>query len=189
MRDEEIHPTITTYIRESSARILKHPFLERCQNGKIPLEALRVFLVQHGKYSTYFTRYLCALISNLKESSDVLHLAENLAEELGFGDGKAGSPHSQIYADLLKGFNLSSEAQPAFPETIIQIKTAFMLCRQPDGIEGLGALCLGAEAIVPALYSAVVNGFHQHGIADDKLNFLTSISIATTAMRRRCIES
>jgi pyrroloquinoline quinone (PQQ) biosynthesis protein C len=129
------------------------------------------FLVQHGKYSAYFTRYLCALISQLKSNEDVLRLARNLAEELGFGENSSGPPHSQIYASLLARFNISMKDFPIFPETQNQIQTVFMLCRQPDGIAGLGALCLGAEAIVPPLYAAVMDGFRRHGFADDDLDF------------------
>src|SRR6266571_4447830 len=74
-------------------RVLGHPFLAGCADGRTTLEQLRAFLVQHGKYSRYFTRYLCALISQLDDSEDVLRLAENLAEELGFGvDAGAGIP-------------------------------------------------------------------------------------------------
>jgi pyrroloquinoline-quinone synthase len=38
---------------------------------------------------------------------------------------------------------------------------------------GLGALCLGAEGIVPYLYSAVVEGFLAAGESVDKLKFFT----------------
>ncbi|KVT70097.1 hypothetical protein WK56_19390 [Burkholderia ubonensis] len=162
---------IEKQVTEFSRRISDHPFLMDCRTGQIPFESLRLFLVQHGKYASYFTRYLCALISQLEHAPDVLHLAENLAEELGFGGNESGPPHSQIYASLLKRFDLSIEAHPIFPETENQIRTAFMLCRQPEGIAGLGALCLGAEAIVPTLYSAVMDGFRHHGIPDEDLDF------------------
>ncbi|MCX4165037.1 MULTISPECIES: TenA family transcriptional regulator [Paraburkholderia] len=154
-----------------SKKILDHPFLVSCREGNVPFRALMHFLVQHGKYSAYFTRYLCALISQLKNGADVLKLAENLAEELGFGHDDVNVPHSQIYTDLLTRFDISIAEHAAFPETESQIQTVFMLCRQPEGIAGLGALCLGAEAIVPSLYSAIIEGFRHHDVSEEDLDF------------------
>src|ERR1041384_623615 len=78
-------------------RVLGHPFLAACADGSVTLDQLRAYLVQHGKYTRYFTRYLCALISQLDEGEDVLKLAENLTEELGFGEGvEARVPHARI---------------------------------------------------------------------------------------------
>lgn len=47
-------------------RLRQHPFIQRCRNGTVTSRELHVFLAQHGKYSAYFTRYLCALIANLQ---------------------------------------------------------------------------------------------------------------------------
>lgn len=154
-----------------SARVLSHPFLVACRCGAVPFESLKRFLIQHGKYSAYFTRYLCALISRLQKGSDVLELAKNLAEELGLGSDDGGVPHSQLYAELLARFDIAIDAHPAWPETQNQIETVFMLCQQPDGVAGLGALCLGAEAIVPGMYASIIEGFMHHGIAEDSLEF------------------
>ncbi|MES2936698.1 MAG: iron-containing redox enzyme family protein [Pseudomonadota bacterium] len=154
------------------AQLLAHPFMRRCADGTVSMAELRAFLVQQGKYSAHFTRYLCALISNLSESDDVLRLASNLAEELGYG-GAGGEPHSRIYAGMLRSFGLSLQDAPALPQTQSLVDTMHMLCRQPGGLPGLGALCLGAEAIVPALYSRVVEGFRAHGVEADRLLFFT----------------
>jgi hypothetical protein len=56
---------------------------------------------------------LCALISQLDEGDDVLRLAENLTEELGYGaDAGIRTPHSRIYATMLNGFNIDIAAYP-----------------------------------------------------------------------------
>ncbi|MFM0068831.1 TenA family transcriptional regulator [Paraburkholderia aspalathi] len=166
-----ISPFLQRQAIDLSRKIDSHPFLTSCRRGDVPFRALMHFLVQHGKYSAYFTRYLCALISQLKNGSDVLRLAENLAEELGFGHDDVGEPHSQIYAALLSRFDISINDHPTLPETESQIETVFMLCRQPEGIAGLGALCLGAEAIVPTLYSAIMGGFRSHAVSEEDLDF------------------
>jgi pyrroloquinoline-quinone synthase len=164
-------PYLQKHAIDFSQKILRHPFLVSCRRGDVSFRALMHFLVQHGKYSAFFTRYLCALISQLKNGDDVLKLAGNLAEELGFGGNKAGIPHSRIYANLLARFDISIAEHATLPETESQIQTVFMLCRQPEGIAGLGALCLGAEAIVPSLYSAIFEGFRYHDVLENELDF------------------
>jgi len=140
----------------------------------ITLDELRNFLAQHGKYSRYFTRYLCALISHLDEGEDVLHLAENLTEELGYGgDAETRTPHWRIYAEMLKDFGIELDKCPTYPETQNLIDTMFMLCRQPHGTAGLGALCLGAEGLVPPLYSRIIAGFRNQGVELNRLAFFS----------------
>jgi pyrroloquinoline-quinone synthase len=153
-------------------RVLRHPFLAGCADGSVTLDQLRSFLVQHGKYSRYFTRYLCALISQLDEGDDVLRLAENLTEELGCGaDGEMRTPHSRIYADMLKDFDIDPDAHSVNPETQNLIDTMFMLCRQPLGTAGLGAMCLGAEGLVPPVYARIIEGFRHRDVDPRRLEF------------------
>jgi pyrroloquinoline quinone (PQQ) biosynthesis protein C len=153
-------------------RVLRHPFLAGCANGTVTLEQLREYLVQHGKYARYFTRYLCALISQLDEGEDVLKLAENLTEELGFGDDtELRIPHARIYADMLKDLDIDPAVHPTNPETQSLIDTMFMLCRQPRGTAGLGAMCLGAEGLVPAMYARIMEGFRHCGVDEKRLEF------------------
>jgi len=155
-------------------RVLRHPFLLRCADGSVTLDQLRAFLVQQGKYSRYFTRYLCALISQLEEGDDVLRLAENLTEELGYGPrADKGTPHSRIYDAMLKDFGIDIASSPVNPETQNLIDTMFMLCRQPHGTAGLGAMCLGAEGLVPAMYGRIIEGFRYHGINLSRLEFFS----------------
>jgi pyrroloquinoline quinone (PQQ) biosynthesis protein C len=155
-------------------RVLGHPFLTGCADGRTTLKQLRAFLVQHGKYARYFTRYLCALMSQLDEGDDVLRLAENLAEELGFGsDTEMRLPHSRIYANMLRDFDLELDAHPVTPETHNLIETMLMLCRQPHGSTGLGAMYLGAEALVPVVYARLLEGFRHCGIDTKRLEFFT----------------
>jgi pyrroloquinoline-quinone synthase len=156
--------------RAMEERALGHPFLEHCARGSVGMAQLRRFLVQHGKYAAYFTRFLCAVISQLPESDQVRRLAGNLAEELGFGETR-GVPHAQIYDEMLRGFGIALDAEPVYAETRHLIDTMFMLCRQPGGVAGLGALCLGAEALVPAVYARIVQGFRRHGVPPERLEF------------------
>jgi pyrroloquinoline quinone (PQQ) biosynthesis protein C len=154
-----------------AADIRAHPFLERCRKGLITLEELKIFLVQQGFYSAYFTRYLCALMSNLPSNLDVLALAENLFEELGLSAGGPSTPHHLLYSRMLKRFGLSLSESTATPETLTLIDTMMRHCKNQNPAQGLGALCLGAEALVPSIYSDLVTGFRACGISCDAIDF------------------
>lgn len=155
---------------EMILQISKHPFLAQCRSGKVSLDRLKIFLVQQGKYSRNFTRYICQLMANLESNEDILSIFENLFEELGFGEVNE-PPHSQIYRSMLQSFGLDLEAQATLPSTQRLIDTMMNFCKQPEGVYGLAALCLGAEAIVPQLYSDIVTGFLEQGIDPQQLNF------------------
>lgn len=151
-------------------RIAAHPFLARCRAGAISLEELKLFLVQQGLYSAYFTRYLCAMMANLPSNHEVLELAENLFEELGFAPDSP-TPHYLIYRDMLEAFSLSLDGAQATAGTQAMIDTMFELCKNNNPAYGLGALCLGAEALVPALYSDLLMGFKACGVAEKDVEF------------------
>jgi pyrroloquinoline-quinone synthase len=163
-------PTLKDIPRRFSEQVLEHPFLARCSDGTIRFDELRGFLVQHGKYGAYFTRYLCALMSQLESGDDVMSLCRNLLDELGYGSDTS-LPHSLIYARMLRELGIDIDNQPIYPETQNLIDTMFMLCRQPGGLAGLGALCLGAEAIVPSLYARILEGFRRNAVPEQHLNF------------------
>jgi pyrroloquinoline quinone (PQQ) biosynthesis protein C len=151
-------------------RLREHPFIRRCRDGSITRHELNVFLAQQAKYSGYFTRYLCALISNLHDNDDVLRLAENLAEELGFGEHDS-EPHARLFTRMLAELGVQQHEVPTFPETAHLIATALHYCKQRNPAYGLGALCLGAEAIVAPLYSDIIEGFMANGVARERLKF------------------
>jgi pyrroloquinoline quinone (PQQ) biosynthesis protein C len=112
-------------------------------------------------------------MSQLNNGDDVLKIAANLTEELGLDGDTTNRAHSRIYADMLKAFDISLETYPTNPETQSLIDTMFNLCRQPTGLAGLGAMCLGAEGLVPAMYSRIVQGFRHHNVDFRQLEFFT----------------
>jgi pyrroloquinoline-quinone synthase len=152
------------------AQLAHHPFLARCRSGQISLEELKNLLIQQGLYSSYFTRYLCALMSNLPSNTEVFELAENLLEELGFAPDSP-TPHYLLYRDMLQAFDLTLEGQTPNASTQQLIDTMFQHCRHPDPAVGLGALCLGAEGLVPFFYSDLMKGFASLGIDAHTVRF------------------
>lgn len=153
-------------------KVQDHSFLRRCRDGSISLDELKNFVIQQGKYSTHFTRYLCALMSNLPTNAHILELAENLFEELGFED-KNSIPHSIIYKNMMEKMGVSLESAPLYPETEHLIATMLDHCKNPNPAYGLGALCLGAEALVPVVYSDLITGFKACGVPAEHLEFFS----------------
>ena len=154
-------------------RVRAHPFLEGCRNGTISLDTLKSFLVQQGHYSAYFTRYLCALISNLPSNDQVLELAENLFEELGLDESSEdhSTPHYIIYRNMLETFGLSLKGTRENPQTRKLIDSMLTHCKSSNPAYGLGAICLGAEAIVSVIYADIIEGFKARGVPMADINF------------------
>lgn len=152
------------------AKLRTHSFLRRCRDGQITLDELKVFLVQQGLYATNFTKYLCAAMANLPGNSEIRPLAQNLFDEAGFSGTK---PHAVIYDEMLEGFGLSLKGATPTAGTVKLINAMFRHCRNEDPAFGTGALCLGAEALVPAYYSDIVTGFVKCGVKEDQLTFFT----------------
>jgi pyrroloquinoline-quinone synthase len=150
-------------------RVRQHPFVRRCASGKVTLSALRTFLAQQGKYAAFNMRYLCALIANLDDAGDAMRLAQDLAVELGFSGDE--EPHTVTYTDMLSDFGVDLKRSPTLPGAQGLIDTMSYYCRQADPVHGLAALYLGAEAILPDLYSDVMHGFTAHGVPPECLEF------------------
>jgi pyrroloquinoline quinone (PQQ) biosynthesis protein C len=143
-----------------------HPFLARCRAGKALVSELMIFLDQHELYGRHFTRLLCALMSNLKDSQQISALGANLFEELGF-DSEEAVPHSVLYRQMLAAFGRNDpERSIPLPGTRQLVDVMYAHCRAPDLARGLGALCLGAEALVPSMYADLVAGFEAVGFGD-----------------------
>jgi pyrroloquinoline quinone (PQQ) biosynthesis protein C len=146
------------------------PFLRRCRAHTATREELQEYVRQQYSYSRHFTRYLCALLANIEVESDRTELTENLLEEIGFGEDGA-LPHSEIYRQMMKRMGIDPQSVAPSPATQRLISQMMEACRDPNPLVGLGALCLGAEAIVPHLYSQIVEGFRGVGEPDENLEF------------------
>jgi pyrroloquinoline-quinone synthase len=146
------------------------PFLFRCRVGEITRRELRQFTVQQFFYAQHFTRYLCALLSNMTNEADRLELMENLIEEIGFRPS-GNRPHYQVYRQMMLQMGIDPACEVANAATRHLIDSMLECCRNPDAMVGLGALCLGAEAIVPHLYSQIVRGFLSQKEPEDNLAF------------------
>jgi pyrroloquinoline-quinone synthase len=151
-------------------RLRTHSFIKRCQEGSVTLDELKIFLIQQGLYATNFTKYLCAAMANLPTNAEIRPLAQNLFDEAGFSGTK---PHAVIYDEMLANFGLSLQGAVPTTGTVKLINEMFRHCRNENPAFGTGALCLGAEALVPHFYTDIVKGFVNCGVSEDQLVFFT----------------
>jgi pyrroloquinoline quinone (PQQ) biosynthesis protein C len=146
------------------------PFLTRCREGRASFAELHSYVRQQSYYSRHFTRYLCALLVNITDEADRVELMHNLFEEMGFGDF-GNVPHSVIYQCMMKTMGVVLGDEPENAATTRLVDTMLDLASDPNPLVGLAALGLGAEAIVPHVYSQIIRGFVLRGEPQENLEF------------------
>lgn len=145
-------------------------FLTRCRNRSIRHSEMVHFIQQHQLYSKNFSKSLLRLMVNLDDSNELKALVHNLNEELGMDDNEHTIPHSEIFKGLMKDLHIPiiCVEQPATSQLNKLMKD---YCSMPDPIYGLAALCLGAEAIVPMVYTDIVEGLRAIHVDDTLLHY------------------
>ena len=83
-----------------------------------------------------------------------------LLEELG-ADRESATSHAELFLASMHAIGAVPGSHAPLPGTRTLTATMFAYCRQPDPLAGLAALCLGAEAIVPVLYSPIVDAMRH----------------------------
>ena len=151
-------------------RLVHHELLVAMGSGHVSLSGMRYFLVQHHYYSRNFTRFLCAVINRLDSLDDIKLLMENLQEEMGI-DGDDKVTHADLFQRSLNIVGTHAMAQPPLPQTIEFTHSIMKFCRSENPVEGLAALCLGAEAIVPLLYKPILAALERLNISEEGLEF------------------
>lgn len=158
---------------------LNHNALQTLSNNKLLMaleknqidkNGVKLVLAQHSHYSKNFTKYLCALICQIKQQDDLEHLLENLQEEMGF-ESSEKITHADLYQHSLQLIGVDPQDYPAFEETLELKQAMIEHCYNEDILEGLAALCLGAEAIVPILYTPIYHALQHHGYSAEATEF------------------
>ena len=141
--------------------------------------AFRDFACHYYGYSSHFPRYLAALISRLEGSEDRQALLDNLSEESGCyspedlakmdacgiqAEWVANVPHPELFRRFRRALDVSDGA-PAKESLEVVAWREMLLSVISDGsaAEAVGALGLGTEGIVPALYRPFVDGLRRVG--------------------------
>src|SRR3989442_6685216 len=91
MANEELLARMDAAIAEKS--LLKHPFYQDWQTGKLSRESLQLYAAQYYRHVEAFPRHLRVLAARADESLKPVVL-ENLAEE-----ENPAAPHPQLWRD------------------------------------------------------------------------------------------
>jgi pyrroloquinoline quinone (PQQ) biosynthesis protein C/quercetin dioxygenase-like cupin family protein len=151
-------------------RLAAHPLLDALRSGSVGLGTLKRLLAQHSQYSSHFTRYLCALIGQLNDVENILALLANLREEMGV-DGHGEMTHAEMYQRTLRVVGVVPGDHAPLPETLALRQAMMGRCQASDPLEGLAAMCLGAEAIVPVIYRPILTALQQSGFGENATEF------------------
>jgi pyrroloquinoline quinone (PQQ) biosynthesis protein C len=140
---------------------------------------LRDFACHYDGYSSHFPRYLTALISRLEAPEDRQPLLDNLSEESGCyppadlarlaacgiqAEWVAHVPHPELFRRFRRALGVA-DAAPAKEhlEVVAWRQQLLGLISHGSAAEAVGALGLGTEAIVPAIYPAFMQAMHGLG--------------------------
>ena len=150
--------------------LVNHELLLAMQDGHVSLQGMRYFLIQHHYYSRNFTRFLCAIINRLESLDDIKLLMENMQEEMGI-DGDNKLTHAELFQRSLRILGTHPLAELPLPQTVDFTQCIMQLCRSENPVEGLAALCLGAEAIVPLIYKPILLALEGLNVSEEGLEF------------------
>ena len=162
-------------------RAVRHPYLAALADGSLPnpVGALADFAHQYLGYSAHFPRYLTALISRL-ENPDHRHiLLANLVEETGqyepselvtladYGiqaEWIVGVPHPELFRRFQQAVSSAGDAGAGEQlEVVCWREMLLAVISLGSPAEAVGALGLGTESIVPALYAPFLRAIERHG--------------------------
>jgi pyrroloquinoline quinone (PQQ) biosynthesis protein C/mannose-6-phosphate isomerase-like protein (cupin superfamily) len=154
----------------------QHP-LWRCAllsgfaQGALSRDDLRYIYSQYHLYSSSFTRYIAAVMTNCENDLFRAQLSENLWEEGGGCEPERR--HAQIFRNFLgRSLGIDDVKQIAYaPFTRQFVREYLDFAIRGDAMSGAAFLSLGTEGIVARMYQIMRGGLRLAGIPDDELEF------------------
>jgi pyrroloquinoline-quinone synthase len=145
--------------------LLKHPFYQDWQMGKLSREALQLYAAQYYRHVEAFPKHLRVLAARTEGPIREIIL-ENLAEE-----ENPAQPHPKLWRDFAATLGVNEEditACPALPGTQTVVETFREIVGDRPVAEAVAAL-YAYEAQVPELASSKVDGLKKfYGINSPK---------------------
>ena len=145
--------------------LLKHPFYQDWQAGKLSRESLQLYAVQYYQHVEAFPKHLRVLAARADESLRAIVL-ENLAEE-----ENPARPHPQLWRDFASALGVGEDdisSSPSLPGTQNVVHTFRHICANRSLAEAVAAL-YAYEAQVPEIATTKIDGLKRfYGISEAK---------------------
>ncbi|MEO5969603.1 MAG: CADD family putative folate metabolism protein [Bdellovibrionia bacterium] len=142
----------------SKKHLLNHEFYQAWNEGKIPLETLRLYARQYYNHVKAFPRYLSATHSNCEDIQARQFLLENLNDE-----EQGSENHPELWLRFAEGLgedrNNVKNAEP-LPE-IVDLVNAFLGISRESYAGGLGALYT-YESQIPEIAKFKIEALTKH---------------------------
>jgi pyrroloquinoline quinone (PQQ) biosynthesis protein C len=159
-------------------RAINHPYLLALKNGEFSnnKEILKDFAAQYGAYSSWFPRYLTAVISKLENPTHREHLLDNLAEESGHlheedieaiaamgikEEWVQGIPHPKLFRRFQTAMGIEHHTQNDI-EVEIWRESFLSLAQDGTAATAVGAIGLGTESIVKYIYRHLIEAIENY---------------------------
>lgn len=146
---------INTIIKER--HLLTHPFYQRWQKGKVPMETLQEYAKQYYHYEAALPSFLSCALDHLPDGPARESVSQVLADE-----SSHPKPHTELWIDFANGIGVSAaevkSAHPT-PRTTNLVETYRSLCNRGSE-EALGAL-YSYESQIPEVAKAKGDGLRR----------------------------
>jgi pyrroloquinoline-quinone synthase len=163
MLSSELLQKIDAAIAEKS--LLKHPFYQDWQMGKLSRETLQLYAAQYYRHVEAFPKHLRVLAARTEGPIRDMVL-ENLAEE-----ENPASPHPKLWRDFAASLGVYEEditCCPSLPGTQAVVETFREIVGDRSVAEAVAAL-YAYEAQVPEIASTKIDGLKKfYGVTSSK---------------------
>jgi len=161
MANTELLKKLDAAIAEKS--LLKHPFYQDWQTGKLSRESLQLYAAQYYRHVEAFPKHLRVLVARTEGPLQGL-IRENLAEE----ENPAG-PHPKLWRDFAAAVGVGEDditCCPALPGTQAVVQKFREICGDRPVEEAVAAL-YAYESQVPEIATTKVAGLKKfYGVTE-----------------------
>ena len=167
MTNQQLVKELDRILSEHS--ILKHPFYQKWNEGKLTIDELRYYAVQYNYFVENFPMFVSSVHSNCDNKNIRKMLVENIADEDGYKTGVAD--HPMLWRQFAHSLGVSDNEMNntmICDEVKQSVAEFYSLCRSKNYVSGLAAL-YAYESQIPEVSKVKIEGLKKfYNISDEK---------------------